>query len=551
MGAGDGVWFFYAKQYLSNTRLYSELHLVQQPIFILYNAFGIKFFGDSYLAQKFLFVPLIAIHLYLTYLLVLKADLSSLLSALLYLAVFFVGIHFEAYRFDDYHFFANTLILFLLLFFVDYSDESLFTPLIKIFFCGVISTLCLLTRVNDGLLYWLITLIFIVCLAKPSFKKDTFVFILSSIITFAITLSVIRETPFDWIKSTIFDAASNKGGAGLLITPFLLIVNSFDYLVTIFSNFSYSLISLILLLSVVIVNLSSLGFINLIFLFFLVFHLALWINRSPVDLISNFTAISILGLLGYWLLLLFNFLISINKKTFSILNLRLIFILAFPTLAFVSGAISSGGHHFGLYFPAALFLLSTPYVGELNKLNKICFGFGLALLVLSGLIFRFNNPYSWHSYYSSNPMLVERKLEWNNSLGWIYMDEKLKQFILPVCKTVEKDATLLSLPFPFANYYCGIPIWHGYVQTFFDTASSQSIDRLKDELDRSPPDYVFYQQQLDNLRGHEIIFNKSNPLPHRMLDKLIIQKIETGKWMVVYKSNYGVGNNWYLIKTNE
>jgi len=110
---------------------------------------------------------------------------------------------------------------------------------------------------------------------------------------------------------------------------------------------------------------------------------------------------------------------------------------------------------------------------------------------------------------------------------------------------------MLSLPFSFANYYCGTPVWHGYVQTFFDTSTATDINGLISDLNQDPPDFIFYQRQLDNLSGHEKIFNAGKPLPHRALDELIMTNIESGRWVVSYRSSFAPPSDWILISTNK
>jgi hypothetical protein len=60
---------------------------------------------------------------------------------------------------------------------------------------------------------------------------------------------------------------------------------------------------------------------------------------------------------------------------------------------------------------------------------------------------------------------------------------------------------------------------------------------------------------MDDLAGIERALNGGRPLPHRSLDHLILQKVETGQWQVVEKSKYlfrgrvDANDGWYLIRT--
>ena len=146
---------------------------------------------------------------------------------------------------------------------------------------------------------------------------------------------------------------------------------------------------------------------------------------------------------------------------------------------------------------------------------------------------------TWYSHPDYGPMII---------------DKDLLQMIQPVCKKIRdrgSDHELLSLPYPGANYFCAIPPWHGYVQTFFDTASKQTIERLMGELNSSAPKWILYQRQLTTLRLHEVVYNQGNPLQQRYLDQLIEQKIGEGEWRVVYTSNLGSSRQWGQLWDND
>jgi hypothetical protein len=73
------------------------------------------------------------------------------------------------------------------------------------------------------------------------------------------------------------------------------------------------------------------------------------------------------------------------------------------------------------------------------------------------------------------------------------------------------------------------------------------------ELEKAPPKWVLYQRQLDILTMHEDTYNHGKPLPHRYLDQMIEQKLNSGEWEKTYASNYedspGWRNEWILIRT--
>ncbi len=136
------------------------------------------------------------------------------------------------------------------------------------------------------------------------------------------------------------------------------------------------------------------------------------------------------------------------------------------------------------------------------------------------------------------------------------IDSPTLNFIQPICTAVKSgggESELLSLPYSYPNYFCGIAPWHGYVQTFFDTSSSATIYGLMDELETSPPKWIVYQRQLDTLRIHELAYNHGQPLEQRVLDELIERKLAEVSWRAMYTSDFGNSrwwdNQWILIRT--
>jgi hypothetical protein len=169
-------------------------------------------------------------------------------------------------------------------------------------------------------------------------------------------------------------------------------------------------------------------------------------------------------------------------------------------------------------------------------------------LAVNAIYLKFIRPYQWHSYYSS-PFFIgyDVELDANGNLNLI--QSELSRLFRPVCDEVQKDE-LLSIPYSYANYYCQIPLWRGNVQSFFDTSSPVKIYEIIDALKKSPPKYIFYQRQILNLTSHEDIFNRGKPLPQRELDNLLMSKLKTNEWNVVYKSSLYPPSEWLLIKTN-
>jgi hypothetical protein len=188
----------------------------------------------------------------------------------------------------------------------------------------------------------------------------------------------------------------------------------------------------------------------------------------------------------------------------------------------------------------------------------------MALMGLRAMTHKIIEPYTWLLFRSS-PMFENRQWYQHPVYGPMYIERDLLRFIEPVCEEIghrNPRPELLSMPFSNPNYFCDTPPWHGYVQTFFDTSTRSTIEKLMGELQTAPPQWIVYQRQLKVLRESEVTYHKGQPMAHRDLDAMIMQKIATGQWQLVEKSNYLLGNylpknklpyqegdGWYIIRT--
>jgi hypothetical protein len=177
---------------------------------------------------------------------------------------------------------------------------------------------------------------------------------------------------------------------------------------------------------------------------------------------------------------------------------------------------------------------------------------------------KIDDPYTWLLFRSS-PMFQNRQWYQHPVYGPMYVERDLLQFIEPICKEIERGnpkPELLSMPFSNPNYFCDTPPWHGYVQTFYDTSTRSTIEKLIGELETAPPQWILYQRQMKVLRQSEVTYHKGQPLAHRDLDVMIMKKIATGQWQLVEKSNYQLdtplpqdqvlyqeGDGWFVIRT--
>lgn len=555
---GDGGWILYGQEILSGRGLYTDLHLNQQPIFPLISA-AIAFSTDSILYQRILYIPVLAILCYALYKMSTVVKGSAFNKALLICAVFFVAIRFEAYRFDDYHPLAHALVLLS----AAISYEAILYKKWKLqsffFVQGAIFCFVLLVRVNEGLVVLVGSASsgILVAQSLKNYMKGAVFFVISFVSVLCLTLLLIGESPYAWFDYSFLRAVGNKGGGSVFRYPFDLLLNSASAIRDVITGVPAKL-ALILLAGV--------GFLT-----------SLCCITKKLRFIKCFCVAAILILLEYYFYLIKHsfvlflipililasvlatnhFLVGFLLRR-NLFFLKMLVIMSYPVTLFLFGSLSSGGRYQDLTFPAAFFLfviaiLANNFKVITDKFNVyIVFSCVLLMvLIAEGVYKRSNVPYSWHTYIVPRFFSSDFSIERDTSGSPLILSKQVKALIEPVCKIVTKEDTLLSLPFSFANYYCMVPVWHGYVQSFFDTSGPDLIYNIVNDLKDNPPSFIFYQRQLENLAMHELLFNKGDPLAHRQLDDFIMAKLDSKEWSIVYRSSLFPPSDWILIKTSK
>lgn len=556
--AGDGCWYWYAQEFLSGSRLHADLGLAQQPLYILLNALTIKLFGVSWIASRLLALAGLLLLVIPIHLLVRRTGLRNWEQGILVAATFFVGIHFEAYRFDDYHVIVDGLCLWAAWLLLDLRQTtSSRGQIVRAAALGAACGLALVTRLNDGGLLLATALPLVLLLATGRRFMLAGIALLTSLLVAAAVILVSGDSLSDWFQFSVVKAASAKGtGGSLFITPLLLPWRAAQVA---FSEAGLSaLVPLTLLASAfaawvaarrLAVRWRAAARIAVVLLIvYLLFLL------PYADLIVSASALCVWIACALLAVLLFRSVGALARRSPQSLTGDARFILLIPIGLWISGSLSTGGWHYGLYFPFALFVLlcmiSPPrFLVAAEARAALCAL--LALLAAAGVSYRIENPCSWHSYRV--PPLFRNRAVVNHPLyGRMVIDADLHALITPLCAPVTaQGGELLSLPFPYPNYYTGIRPWNGYVQTFFDTSTARTIEKLTAELQQSPPRWIIYQRQLKNLALHEEVFHAGRPLPHRALDTLLMNKIDSGEWAVVARRELPPDNTWMLIRTRQ
>ena len=562
----DGGWMWYVLSLHNGQRLYADLHLALQPLFVLEAAAFLKLLGRGWLVSKIPAVLHLIAYCGALFLLARRSALPDKQKAVVAGCAFFVSICSFAYRFDDYHTPSDCLVLYsmlLLLALRESASERRTMGLVALL--GVLSGLAITLRINDGLALGFGIAISIVCLAPAKRFISTVLFVLLAAVTVVGVVHLTGDTFHDYLSYTLLKAMGGKGGTGnVLSNPLRLPWNALRYLrnpwypelivytVGAAAAWAFLLRPLGRVRGPSEFKRDALGAL-LILAPLPHFYRAL---LNP-DLLLAMSTIGVFAIYGLGVFAFLRYLRwEISGRTWAWDSREILMIT--PLGQMISTAASSGGVHWGVYEPWAMLIVILPIASPVRlrseRTRAALVGVGAILLVCSAF-YRFLVPYAWHST-QPQAMFVGRQLYRHPVYGPMVIETRQLQFIQPICDRVEPDgasAGFLSLPYSYANYFCDIPPWHGYVQTYFDTSTAETIFGLMGELQQAPPKWILYERQLDSLAAHERQYNHGQPLPHRYLDQLLEEKLGDGEWKAVYTSEYASTalwkEQWILIQT--
>ena len=536
--AADGTWFWYDFFFNSGKRLYADMHLPLQPLFVLDSSAFRAVLGTGWLVSKV--AP--ALHL-LAYclallLLVRQSNLSDARKAILLACSFFVSISSVAYRFDDYRVLADcfTLCSVLALLWLR-TSSSVRRTLGLVALLGALSALALTSRPNDGGALFVGVFLAIVCLAPSKKLLSLLLFCLATGLTLLLIVSFTGDSLHDYAMYSIFKAAAIKGGVGsVLALPLLLPWGKVEWLLHSWPTPTLPYASVPIAVIVVCIfsaliwafmvrplgwargrrglGLAVLGVVLIAFQAIQTYQMCQMFGRfkNEVFMIILISPLVLLACgLGIWVTARFFFWLFNPKRANGWDRREILLLIPLGQLASVS--MSSGGTDAGSR-PVVLFIVLLAICSPIHLKAEWPRDalFALAVLLIScAVTYRIDDPFDWHTYVEK-PMFADRTWYRHPDYGPMIIDRDLLQMIKPVCQTIRdngSDSELLSLPFPYANYFCSIPPWHGYVQTFFDITSAQTIQSLMDELQRSPPKWICYQRELSSLSYMRLCTNRA------------------------------------------
>jgi hypothetical protein len=566
--SNEGGWYWYARSLAVGQRLYSDMHLPLQPLFIEETAAFLMVFGKSWFASKI--APFLHAILFCAgFHFVLKRShaISGVEKAVLICCGFFVSIGFVGYRFDDYHVVTDCTGLYAIVALLKLSEaETEQSRLAAAAIAGMLSGLSIVTRLNDGAALFVAVIVSIIVLAAGKRRTCSMIAIVGAATAVVLVVWTTGDSFRGWAISSIFRAAATKGGtSSVLAHPLQLPASAIETLEH-WQNlqFVFYLVVSALICGLIIApkfrHRAAVQASRVLGIALILFPLHRYWYRGNFEdqkLIIDVAAVGVFLIFGLTAFAVISSGIKLSRaRLHYAANNREILILI-PCGQLASGAMSSGGSHIGLYGPLAITIVLLPIVFPAAFRHLVLRGFTVAIAAMLALhiaTFKWHTPYLWYTYRAEQ-LFSHRQWYKHPDYGWMYIDVNLLHMIEPICSTVDADASgeLLSLPYPYPNYFCSIQPWHGYVQTFFDTSSAATIFQLIAELKNAPPKWIVYQRQLQVLSAHEETYNHRRPLPHRYLDTLIQDKLASGEWRAVYTSSFGsypgLSDEWILIRT--
>ncbi len=556
--AGDGLWYWYAVLFDRGQRLYADLHLNLQPFFIVMTRAALHVFGHSWLG--FRVFPLLQVALYVAGLFGAAQFVgwSDRKRALLLLASFGVTLTIPYYRFDDFHVTTQILQVYSIwLLLLVHKSRDVRRSTWCALGLGVLAGISIANRLNDGAALFAATAVALPGLASQRRWRLLAVFAGAAAAAFSGVVELTGDRFSDWYRYTVVDAARIKGGSGhILLYPITLPVRVTLELAR--EPHKLLLVCYPLLLAACgaamlwtirrfrgprrLVLLTVLGAIALVALE----HY--W--KSVYQGVANLT----LAKLGVPLLYLLFGLVVVRAgvavfKRNAEWN-RLPLLLAVPFFQLSLAAVTAGSGVVESTPALALTLFLLPLVtGRIRGVVQDGFLTLLAVLSFAAYSDKFLFPFHWHHFYADQ-MFQNRSWYEDPVYGPMYVDNVHLQFIQPVCAAIKQEpgTGLFSAPYPHANYFCNIAPWHGYVQTWYDTSSRDTIDLVVHELSTAPPTWVMYQRSVETLYAHELVYTGGQSLPHRALDQLVMSRVAAGQWTVKQQRCFG-GADWLLLRT--
>lgn len=561
--AGDGMWFWYAVLLNSGKHLYSDMHLPLQPLYPLLIAWTMRLFGPGWIVSRLPAIVLMVAYTFALRLIVRAVPGRDPQRAIALALGFSMPLLFEASRFDDYHVLTDTFTAYSVVLLIALTNRLKSGMAAAVAALGVLSGFAMVSRLNDGGI--LALSVSISLLFGYRHRRWSHVLLFSAITALVVVGMVLLtgDSLQDWATNSIIRAAGAKGGAGRVIGyPLRLAGNAAQQW---FKNRGFGLLELYTAaLSALPVCFmaarpsTSRGWRSSpwiragLVVFAAIVFVPLVHHWGWAELPTAMADLAVLAAFGFGIAALVRAARSLRARLGAPVWNPLCLLVLLPLGQLLSGSMSSGGSFLPLTSPVGMFLVVLP-IGfpELcyRQSRRIAYSTMLAAMALCCFAYKWQRPFHWHSY-DAQPLFTGRQIYHHPAYGPMVIETDLLHLVQPVCHAVAQQpgGGLLSLPFPYPNYFCATPPWRNYVQSFFDISTSQTVQQIMTDLKTAPPAVVVYQRQIKNLEAHEQLYNFGKPLPHRALDELIGHQLQTGAWTVTAQQCRSY-SDWIIIQT--
>jgi hypothetical protein len=569
--SGEGVWFWYTNAFRNGAKLYSDLHLAMQPLYILESLAWMKLFGIRCIVTEIPSLLHVLIYAVGIFLVLRESDWPDWQKAIVLASAFVLSVAGHNYRLDDYHVVAECLILYslvmlLMLARTDGGPRQLALSAVL----GLLSGLTITSRVTDGVALLVASGMCMVLLARRRKLILVGLFAVVAALTVILIVKLTGDTFSDYVSSTVIKAAGSKGGTGsIFAAPFLLLRNALQLLRTGRKWLFLFMVALVALGALVQRRWKlRIGQIFLLQLAIAVAVFGLSSHSLHEELLTGLLIAEVV-LCSVVLTCLLNVIVatrlaqSFVERRWDGWDARETLVLL-PLCIWASNSAGAAGEPLTQYYaPVAMLMLLGPVLQPFRRQASWVNASFLVIMTLVGLsavTSKVLNPYSWNDV-RTYPMFVNRVWFDHPVYGPMYIDRDDLKFNQSICNAVGAAGSgqeLLSLPYPYPNYFCAIPPWHGYIQTYFDTSKRATIEQLMNELKTAPPRWIVYQRQLHIMSGAERLYNHGQPLAQRDLDKMLMENIGNGRWQLIGKRDYPQvldkdeyvpGDGWYVVRT--
>ena len=545
---GDGMWFWYGCLFREHKLLYTDMHLPLQPLFVLLTAWGQRVFGESWLGSKGLAVVQLGVFCWALWLVAGRMAWKDWERGAVLGGSFVLTVTAGYFRFDDYHVTGYCCVVLSLYLLLRLAEEK--RPGRALGVCGllgVLAGLSLANRLNDGAALAAGSGLLVLVLARRMRWVGLGLVLAGAAGTLLAAVLATGDTLRAWRLESMVRAAAIKGGTGnLAMRPFAFVGHHLAVSVFAPESLANGLLA-VAAVWLVVAMVRAQGRRRLLFagtLFFTVLPFGLWQAWGGfADAgIAVYLMFGLFGLAGWALVRLLRGHAGGGEV-----------LVAIPFLLLLAGIVTGGREMLETYPPIAFGLLLLPFCAAplfARALHRTALAALGCVLMVCGTVSKVEHPYYW-SHFNDRTMFTERTWYRHPLYGWMYVETDQLALFEHVCAAAGRDGkpeAMLSITNPYANWFCDVPPWHGYVQTWYDTTSRETIEGLVGELGSAPPAWIVYQRAPDTLEQNELAFGGGKPLAHRQLDSLIIERISSGAWQVAYRQPLN-GTDWMVIQT--